>query len=450
MSIKRRAVVTAAVIAVPLIGYGVFKMGENSRINQPEDLLTHNEVEQVEQFRPTVENPTPVIVENYNDKFLLVTTPEGRASRRQLIMSTVVEIVQKEVNENGGWYTFLNDDQAIDILISQVMRNVRSMMSDDFEIILELNRQYDDRLEDLMPDDLSLLSESELALIKSSIRSLKTEYETFVGSPPSHVDSMWRETGRLINNHSIDLDESYPLDDLNWFNIEESVRIDYLSDLFNDMPNITDYERTEFNGVENSEDLLELVTRMADERIESYESFNFMPYKIEFLQKHNLDIDVGANRNDLNDMFSWMMWVYRQPLRERALEGVDQNSAEWESINSNYINYQPEAGWRTRLTTIKESEEDITSRIISAYESWEADKKQYVLRIRSYESSILRASHSHRRFVASSGNKIGISLLIGNSYGIYRLLNGDLSPVSSTRDKMSNYYLEVENEWRQR
>lgn len=420
------------VIGLLLVGSGsVYYIGSNksTTVNpQPENL----EIE----LTPTDEDTNPSITDEdtnrsifieYDDTLELITTEEGREARRSELLSAIIEVYRREVEERGGFYNFFTSDDT-DLVRSQIMRNARGVFNIDLEIIESHAKQYENMVDEIMPADTRGMSIEDLKTLRYSLRSLYSDYINFMDDQADLLPGMYKESYF-----------SHGLESFLWKNIVDEVERGFIIDVFEDMSAITDEERREVSGIESNDELFNVVSRMVRERVESADPFDFIPYQRRFLERHNLDIEITRNRRDVGDMISFMLWVYRKPLRDRALEGVSQEDPEWDSIDARFSKFQPESGWKIRTESLMEVEGNLVAEFIEEYDSYSKERDKLINRLEEYREVIRLARLEHKDFTKRLMSNIDYMY---RRYGKYP----EISYAKSLRDKINDYIEEVHEE----
>jgi hypothetical protein len=376
--------------------YYLGTMNPGVEVNQPIDLPSTEVVEQIVDFRPTPEDPTPTVVETEGDfesRLALLTTPEGRSARRAQLFEGINAIIEREVEVAGGWYTLLADPETQEnrqILIAQITRYVNAHIATDLAIAQEYTSSINMRLDEIIPEDMSTLSYSDREVLLSSLSTIRSEYSKFYWSGTGH-------TFRTIRDEFPNLRRpNHFLPFLDHTTLMEEVRLDWLNDYLSRFE-LTDDEQIQVRGADSADSLHEVAVLVTQSRLDSYPAFDFRPYQIRFLETHDLPEDLfGRERNDENDFISWMLWVYRQPMKERALEGLDQNSSEYDSVIAQYSVFQPENGWGGRVAALREAEGDLLTEVSQAWDAYVSERDENMEMLRSYGNQINAWTHKHR------------------------------------------------------
>lgn len=421
---------------------GTMNVGVTS--NQPTNLPSSEVVEQIVDFRPTGEDPTPSVVEtegNFDSQLELLTTPEGRSSRRDQLFYGISELIDRSVERFGGWYTAISgegSEQTCQVLVSQIGRYLNSHLNTEFTIAQEYANSINMRLDGLIPENMSSISREEKEVLLTSLLAIQEEFHSFYN--PRRGDNTFSMISREFSvqvpgtpmvRFLPNREELFELAKLDWLN-------DYLTRF-----DLTDDELRQVRGASSSTELREVATTIAQARVDANEPFDFTPYQIRFLDSHNLPHDLaGRSRENERDFISWMLWVYRSPMKDRALEGVDESSLEYDEIVSEFSVYQPEHGWGSRTESLWTVENEILREVSDHWDSYVLERDENIKELSNFSNVI-------RRWHVDYKNRLKRPATLLVEY-TYRHINNPKKqklavPLQETSERISTLIHEVRN-----
>lgn len=373
--INKKRLITASALLIGAAGWGSYKYYDSNRVvvdPQPQsELVSESVAQQISTFeqqeRPRIVSATLLDI---------ISTPEGRESRRNLLKNEVRQIVEVFMRENNYDYVTICLDNTVSEEEKQILIQNRRLLRTIIEthvgrflaeeanaIKNYLNPLFDEAIANI-PSSVSSLSREELntriQYLESIRRSILVHYDK--NGIEFTAEKIRREIGKT-NSDGIRVFTNFITNE----EIEAQVVNYFINSFKPDSDQIAQLNAaqtfSEKNGISNK-----LIRQRTQNISDTNRSLASQELSIEFIRRNSLNMEPRQG----GDIRGWLMSVYREHILPNRLSSLEEGSLERADIENYIAQLGTDVSFSTRCGILTEIDPDFMDLVEQTYNRYQS------------------------------------------------------------------------------